>query len=122
MAGDDIRRIRGSIWLLALVWQTRNKRPRTVPIRLVWACVIELRGRNLSAECLIEIDNVELPSRMLVPNKDNRRAPQIVIRESNDSALARVLRFSIDPVLLTDSDRLVYGRWFADEPAPNKKT
>jgi hypothetical protein len=83
--------------------------------------VIELRGRNLSAECLIEIDNVNLPSRMLAPNMDNRRAPQIVIRESNDPALARVMRFSIDPALLTDSDRVVYGRWFADEAAPNKK-
>jgi hypothetical protein len=84
--------------------------------------VIELRGRNLSTECLIEIDNVELPSRMLVPNEDNQRAPQIVVREPNNPSLARIMRLSIDPILLMDSDRLVYNRWFAKGATPKQRT
>ncbi|NVN92838.1 MAG: hypothetical protein HXX11_19890, partial [Desulfuromonadales bacterium] len=83
--------------------------------------VIELRGRNLSSEALLEIDGIPVSFRMLVKNADGKGQPEVVMREPDDPTLARVLRLSIDPSQLEASDFAVYEGWFG-APASNKKT
>ena len=72
---------------------------------------IELRGRNLSAEGLVEIDGGELPFRMLMKH-DGKKLPQIVLREEDNPSMARVLRLCIDPAELEAPDLERYRRWF----------
>ncbi|UFS70443.1 hypothetical protein LPW11_21560 [Geomonas sp. RF6] len=73
---------------------------------------VELRGRNLSSEGIIEIDGDELPFRMLRKNDQGHRAPEVVIREQEDPTLGRVLRLLIDPAELEGPDFQKYKRWF----------
>jgi hypothetical protein len=73
---------------------------------------IELRGRSLSSEALIEIDGAELPFRMLREDGDGRRLPEIVVKEPDDPRLARILRLAIDPSQLEASDFAQYKKWF----------
>jgi hypothetical protein len=83
--------------------------------------ILELRGRSLSSEALIEIDGVELPFRMLRTNIDGHRLPEVVIREPDDPTLARVLRLSIDPGQLEAPDFQQYKRWFGTSDTRNRK-
>jgi hypothetical protein len=84
--------------------------------------VIELRGRNLSSEALIELNGVELPFRMLQMDGDGHRRPEVVIREPDDQTLARVLRLSIDPGQLEAPDFKQYKDWFGTSDTRNTKT
>ncbi len=75
--------------------------------------VIELRGRNLSKDGTFEINDVELPFRMLTP-VNGVPAPEIIAHE-DDSGLvnmARALRLTIRPDTLGESDRASYDAWF----------
>ena len=58
------------------------------------ARLMELRGRNLSVDALIEIDGAPLPFSML-KDKDGKNAPDVVEREDETPALARVLRLIV---------------------------
>jgi hypothetical protein len=74
------------------------------------ARMMELRGRNLSVDALIEVDGAPLPFRML-KNKDGKNAPDVVEREDETPALARVLRLTFAPPFQSaDSDQ--YRKWF----------
>ncbi|HKA54816.1 MAG TPA: hypothetical protein VKJ47_14245 [Candidatus Binatia bacterium] len=84
--------------------------------------VIELRGRNLSSEALIEIDGTELPFRMLRLNGEGKRRPEVVIREPDDQTPARVLRLSIDPGQLEKPDFEAYKHWFGTSDSKKQKT
>lgn len=72
---------------------------------------IEVRGTNLSAEAILEIDQADLPFRMLL-NKDGQNAPDVPIREDAAPAFARVLRLSIDPARLGSADLEQFQKWF----------
>lgn len=78
--------------------------------RTLTARIMELRGRNLSVDALIEIDGVPLPFGML-KNKDGKNAPDVIARDDEAPALARVLRLSFTPPFRSaDSDQ--YCKWF----------
>ena len=77
---------------------------------------IDLRGRNLSTEALLEINGDELPFRMLTP-QDGKKMPQVVLREQDDQSMARVMRLSIDPAALEAPDLGQYTRWFGKNGA-----
>jgi hypothetical protein len=76
--------------------------------------VIELRGRNLSVDGTFEINDEELPFRMLA-NSGGKKAPTIVAPEEdpNQITLARQIRLSIDPSALGQADHASYMKWFA---------
>lgn len=74
----------------------------------------ELRGTNLSAECVLEIDHTDLPFRFLL-NKDGQNAPEIVVREDATPTFARVLRLPIDPAKLGTTDLAQFEKWFASD-------
>ena len=94
-----------------------------IPAAPKFTRVIELRGRNLSQHALFEIDGGELPFRMLRPDLEGHRLPEVVIKESDDPTmtLAQVLRLSIDPDQLEDPDLRQYKKWFG-QPTTVKKT
>ncbi len=75
--------------------------------------VIELRGRNLSADATFEIADQELPFRML-KNSDDEHAPEIVAKEDDQSLanMGRELRLTIAVSELDDVDRKAYLKWF----------
>ena len=74
------------------------------------ARLMELRGRNLSVDALIEIDGTPLPFRML-KNKDGRSAPDVIARDDETPTFARVLRLTFAPPFQTaDSDQC--RKWF----------
>lgn len=75
---------------------------------------IELRGTNLSAECVLEIDNADLPFRFLL-NKDGRNAPEVVTREDATPTFARVLRLTIDPAKLSTAELIQFEKWFGSD-------
>lgn len=77
---------------------------------------IDLRGRNLSTEALLEINGDELPFRMLMP-QDGKKMPQVVLREQDDQSMARLMRLSIDPAALEAPDLGQYTRWFGKNGA-----
>ncbi len=83
---------------------------------------IELRGRNLSSEALLEIDGEEIPYRMLVKKANSSGQPEVVIREPDDQTLARVLRLSIDPGKLEAQDFHLYRSWFGVSDDISRKT
>jgi hypothetical protein len=83
---------------------------------------IELRGRSLSSEALIEIDGSELPFRMLREDGDGRRLPEIVVKEPDDPRLARILRLSIDPSQLEASDFAQYKKWFGTTDPTHRRS
>lgn len=81
----------------------------------VFTRTIELRGRNLSPEGLLQIDGMELPFRMLVPDPadaQGKRAPVVVVREPDMVGMAVVLRLTIDPAQLEPPDLARYKTWF----------
>jgi hypothetical protein len=82
---------------------------------------IELRGRNLSSEALVEINGSELPFRMLREDENGRHLPELVVREPDDPSLARVLRLSIDPSQLEMSDYAQYKKWFGKTDPDNPR-
>jgi hypothetical protein len=85
--------------------------------------VIELRGRNLSNQATIEIERASLTSTMQLPNPDPKleRLPVVAIREPEDPNLAMMLKISIDPNQLTDSDLQLYKQWFGQPTSDAKK-
>ena len=74
---------------------------------------IDLRGRNLSLDATFEINNQELPFRMLADD-GGTKAPKMVAPEDdpNQVKLARELRLSIDPGALGPADSASYSKWF----------
>lgn len=86
------------------------------PRPLGFTRAIELKGRNLCAEALLEIGGAVLPSRMLVP-QDGKKMPQVVLREADNPSMARVLRLCIDPAGLEAPDLAQYKRWFGKNTA-----
>ena len=82
---------------------------------------IELRGRNLSSEALVEIDGSDLPFRMLREDENGRHLPELVVREPDDPSLARILRLSIDPSQLEASDYAQYKKWFGKTDTENPR-
>lgn len=81
---------------------------------------IELRGRNLSPEGLLQIDGMELPFRMLIPDPadpQGKRAPVVVVREPDIAGMAVLLRLTIDPAQLEPPDLARYKKWFEHDGA-----
>jgi len=74
--------------------------------------VITLRGTNLSPEGLLSIDNEELPFRMLVII-EGKQQPDVAVPEPSAPTFARLMKLTIDPVRLGDSDRVQLFKWFA---------
>ncbi len=75
---------------------------------------ISVRGRNLSRDATFEINDMELPFRMLVP-VDGVRGPRMVAPEDDSSLanMARELRLTIAPETLGAADRASYDAWFS---------
>jgi hypothetical protein len=82
--------------------------------------IVEVRGRNLSSQGVFEIGDAELPFRMLKPDADNRRQPEVVIREPDNPEMGRLIRLSIDPAQLEAPDFKRYKLWFG-KANPNMK-
>lgn len=80
----------------------------TSPVR-----TIELRGRNLSADATFEINDAQLPFRMLVPIH-GVKVPEVIAPEDDkgNANLSKGLRLTIDPATLGPSDRDLYNSWF----------
>jgi hypothetical protein len=78
------------------------------------ARVITIRGSNLSAESLLQIDHADLPFRMLL-DSTGKQMPEIVAREDATPTFARVLRLTIDPANLGDSDLVQFHNWFGSK-------
>jgi hypothetical protein len=75
------------------------------------ARVITIRGSNLSAEALLQIDHADLPFRMLL-DSTGKQMPEIVAREDATPSFARVLKLTIDPSNLGESDLVQFHNWF----------
>jgi hypothetical protein len=106
--------------LSAAIVPVVSDRP-AAPIRRAVTRSIEIRGRNLSSQALFTIDQTELPFRMLQPNADGKRLPEVVIAETSNPNLAVVLRLTIDPAQLEDPDLRQYRVWFG-APSTKAKT
>jgi len=72
---------------------------------------ITLRGSNLSAEALFQIDRQDLPFRML-QSSDGRHIPDILVRDTGTPTFASVLQLSIDPANLDEYDLAQFQAWF----------
>lgn len=72
---------------------------------------LSLRGTNLSAEALLEIDHTDLPFRMLI-NAEGKHAPDVLVREEGSPTFARVMRLTIDPAMLGGVDLERFQAWF----------
>jgi hypothetical protein len=72
---------------------------------------ITIRGTNLSADALLQMDHADLPFRML-SNSEGKQLPEIVAREDASPALARVMQLRIDPANLEDADFQQFRTWF----------
>jgi chitosanase len=75
------------------------------------ARTITLRGSNLSAEALFQIDHQDLPFRML-QSADGRHIPDILVRDTSTPTFASVLKLSIDPAMLDEYDLGQFQAWF----------
>jgi hypothetical protein len=75
--------------------------------------VIEVRGTNLSPDALLQIDQTDLPFRMLI-NTQGQHAPDILMRDDTNPTFARVLRFSILRSGLESTDQQQADRWFRE--------
>jgi hypothetical protein len=75
--------------------------------------VIEVRGTNLSPDALLQIDQTDLPFRMLI-NTQGQHAPDILMRDDTNPTFARVLRFSILRSGLEATDRQQVDHWFRE--------
>jgi hypothetical protein len=101
--------------LAAAVTQLLPRRLNRAPGAPVFTRTIEMRGRNLSPQGLLQIDGKELPFRMLVPDPADAtgaRAPVVVVREPDIVGMAVVLRLTIDPAQLEPPDLARYKEWF----------
>jgi hypothetical protein len=74
---------------------------------------LEVRGTNLSPDALLQIDQTDLPFRMLV-NAQGQHAPDILMRDDTNPTFARVLRFSIPRSGLDTTDQQQADRWFRE--------
>lgn len=81
----------------------------TAPVLI--ARTFSLRGTNLSAEALLEIDHTDLPFRMLI-NPEGKHEPEVLVREEGSPTFARVMRLTIDPALLGGVDLDRFQAWF----------
>ena len=85
--------------------------------------VIELRGRTLSPDALLEIDGEQLAFRMLRSSKAAEPGQaEVVLREQDNPDMARVLRLPIDPWQLEGPDLELYKGWFGTSDTTRKKT
>jgi hypothetical protein len=84
--------------------------------------IVEVRGRNLSSQGIFEIGDAELPFRMLKLDADNRRQPEVVIREPDNPEMGRLIRLSIDPAQLEEPDFKRYKLWFGKTNPKTKLT
>jgi hypothetical protein len=75
------------------------------------ARTITLRGSNLSAEALFQIDRQDLPFRVL-QSSDGRHIPDIIAREASTPTFASVLQLCIDPANLEEYDLEQFQTWF----------
>jgi len=75
------------------------------------ARTITLRGSNLSAQALLQIDRQDLPFRMLL-SSDGRHVPDIIAPEADTPTFASVLQLSIDPGNLEEYDLQQFRTWF----------
>ena len=75
------------------------------------ARTITIRGSNLSAEALLQIDRADLSFRMLM-NSDGKHMPEIIAREESTPTFARVMQLSIDPANLEETDLDQVHAWF----------
>lgn len=75
------------------------------------ARTITLRGSNLSAEALFQIDRQDLPFRML-QSADGRHVPDILVRDTSTPTFASVLKLCIDPAMLDEYDLGQFQAWF----------
>jgi hypothetical protein len=72
---------------------------------------IEIRGSNLSADAILELDHTDLPFRMLL-NAQGISAPEMVLRDVTTPTFARLLHLTIDPNRLATADLVQLRRWF----------
>jgi hypothetical protein len=72
---------------------------------------ITVRGTNLSADALIQMDHADLPFRML-SNSEGKQMPEIVAREDASPTLVRVMQLRIDPAKLEAADFQQFRTWF----------
>ncbi len=75
------------------------------------ARTVTLRGSNLSAEALFQIDRQDLPFRML-QSADGRHIPEVLVRDSGTPTFASVLQLCIDPAHLDEYDLQQFQTWF----------
>jgi hypothetical protein len=80
------------------------------------ARTITIRGSNLSAEALLQIDRADLSFRMLM-NSDGKHMPEIIAREESTPTFARVMQLSIDPANLEETDLNQVHAWFGTKGA-----
>jgi len=67
----------------------------------------------LSPDALLQIDQTDLPFRMLI-NTQGQHAPDILMRDDTNPTFARVLRFSILRSGLESTDQQQADRWFRE--------
>lgn len=72
---------------------------------------IAIRGSNLATDATFELNDADLPFRMLF-NKDGKNAPEVVLRDDTTPTFASVLRLTIDPAKLGDADLAQFRTWF----------
>jgi hypothetical protein len=88
---------------------------RTDQIAKDFRRVIELRGQNLSPDGIFRAKagdaEYDLPFRML-ELRDNKRVPEVVVRDEANPAFARTLRLTIVPSQLEPADRATYDKVF----------
>jgi hypothetical protein len=75
------------------------------------ARTITLRGTNLSSEGMFQIDQTDLPFRMLV-NAEDKHAPDVLAREPSSPGFARLLRLTIEPARLDGAELERFKQWF----------
>ncbi|MGA2188452.1 MAG: hypothetical protein ABSH33_07980 [Steroidobacteraceae bacterium] len=75
------------------------------------ARTITIRGTNMSAEAMLQIDGADLPFRML-QSSDGKQSPDIAVREDGNPTFARVLRLNLDPATFEESDLEQFNAWF----------
>ncbi len=112
-AVEDLAASVGSIVAMVEDAAARRAREESQSLRRV----IEFRGNNLSADGVfrakVGVNEYDIPFRML-EEKDNRRAPEIVVPEEStgNAKFARTLRLSIVPSRLEPADRRTYDAIF----------
>jgi hypothetical protein len=78
------------------------------------ARILTIRGSNLSAEAMLQIDGADLPFRML-RSSEGKQTPDIVAREEGTPTFARVLKLSLDPANFEETDLEQMSAWFGTQ-------